>query len=45
MVKRLNYIQQMLNAYDPVKTRRIYKNKLDSTKNQRIWEIWKQELN
>ena len=45
MLKRLNYIQFTLDGYDPVKTKRQYKQKIEGSRNKRIWEIWKEDLN
>lgn len=45
MLKRLNFIQSTLDGYDPVKTKRMYRSKVENSKNQRIWELWREELN
>lgn len=45
MLKRLNFIQHKLDGYDPVETKLMYKSKVENKKNQRIWELWRQELN
>lgn len=44
-LKRLNYIQHTLDGYDPVKKKILFRSKVEEKKNQRIWELWRQELN
>lgn len=44
-LKRLNYISHTLDGYDPVKKKMLFRNNVEKQKNQRIWELWRQDLN
>lgn len=44
MLKRLNFIKTSLDTFDPVKTKREFRKRLDRTREERIYELWKSDI-
>ena len=44
MLKRLNFIRSSLDTFDPVKTKRDFRKKVDRQREERIYELWKSDM-
>ena len=44
MLKRLNFIKTSLDTFDPVKTKREFRKRIDKTREERIYELWKTDI-
>ena len=44
MLKRLNFIQTSLETFDPAKMKREYRKRIEQTREERIYELWKTDI-
>lgn len=44
MLKRLNFIQSSLETFDPAKMKREYRKRIEQTREERIYELWKTDI-
>lgn len=44
MLKRLNFIKDSLDSFDPIKMKKDMRKKIEKNKEERIYELWKSDI-